>query len=313
MVNREIIRLKVLQLTYAFFQNPNKDLSSAERELFVSLSQSYNLYLYLLGIIPDLLKVGRHAFEIETLRAEREHLPAPSSKFIDNRFALQLESNFTLQQFRANESNTWMLNEEFLKKLYSQIINSEICSNYLNNPDDSYEADREFWRKIYKTLLMENPDIDAILEDKNIFWNDDKEVIDTFVMKTIRRFDEANGDKQELLPNELAEEDREFARLLFLNAVTKAEEYHTLMMNASKNWNFTRMAYMDIIIMQLAIAEMLTFPNIPLNVTINVYVDLAKLYSTSKSGKFVNGMLDKIARNLIERKKMLKQMKEPIQ
>lgn len=311
MINREIIRIKVLQLTYAFFQNPSKDIDAAERELFVSLAQAYNLYLYLLGIIPDLLKIGRRAYDLEMQRAQRESLSVPDNRFIYNRFALQLEGNATLLQYRNNESNTWILHEEFLKKLYSQIVNSEIYAEYLKNADDSYDADRELWRKIYKTLVMDNPDIDAIIEDKNIYWNDDKEIVDTFVLKTIKRFVESNGDNQELLSDSMSEDDKDFARLLFVNAVTKAEDYHSLMINVSKNWDFTRMAYMDIIIMQLAISEMLTFPNIPLNVTISEYVDLAKLYSTSKSGKFINGMLDHIARNLIQNKKILKQMKEP--
>ena len=130
------------------------------------------------------------------------------------------------------------------------------------------------------------------------------------MVKTIKRFDEKNKANQELLPEYDSEEDREFARKLFRASIMNADEYQHYMSEASRNWDFSRLAYMDIVIMQIAIAEMLNFPSIPVNVTINEFVEIAKLYSTPQSGGYINGMLDAIARHLISTGKMLKHMEK---
>jgi N utilization substance protein B len=197
-----------------------------------------------------------------------------------------------------------------VKKLYLQIEASDIYKDYMNDPDSSYEADREVWRKIYRQHIQDNDELAAVLEEISLYWNDDKDVVDTFVLKTIKRFDEKSNANFELLPEYRDEEDREFARKLFRASILNAEQYQRYMTEASLNWDFSRLAYMDVIIMQLAITEMLNFPNIPVNVTINEYVDLAKLYSTPRSGGYINGMLDAIARHLIESGKMMKVMPE---
>ena len=127
-------------------------------------------------------------------------------------------------------------------------------------------------------------------------------------MKTIKRFKEQNGAKEELLPEWDSDEEKEYARKLFRAAILNDAQYQRFMSEASRNWDFSRLAYMDVIIMQIAIAEMMTFPNIPISVSINEYVDIAKLYSTRKSGGYINGMLDSIARNLIQTGRLLKHM-----
>jgi N utilization substance protein B len=176
--------------------------------------------------------------------------------------------------------------------------------------EDSYAADREVWRKLYRTFIQENEDIDQLLEEQSLYWNDDKEVVDTFVLKTIKRFDEKNGNKQDLLPEYDSEEERDYARRLFRATILNTNEYQRMMTEASQNWDFSRLAYMDVIIMQIAIAEMMTFPSIPVSVTINEFVELAKYYSTPRSGGYINGMLDTIARHLISTGKLLKQINE---
>ena len=166
------------------------------------------------------------------------------------------------------------------------------------------------WRKIYRTLIQENEDLDHLLEEQSLYWNDDKEIVDTFVLKTIKRFEEQNGKNQELLPEYDSEEDKDYARKLFRATIMNADEYQHYMSEASRNWDFSRLAYMDVVIMQIAIAEMLTCPSIPVNVSINEYVDIAKLYSTIKSGGYINGMLDAIARHLIHTGRMMKHLEE---
>lgn len=311
MINREIIRIKIVQLTYAYYQNGNKNIDSAEKELFFSLSKAYDLYNYMLALIVSITKEARRQIEIVQSRARREGTDMPSQKFAYNRFALQLEENKMLNDFIETQKKTWDNEIEFVRKLYKQITESQIYKDYMADTDDSYAADRELWRNIYRTLIQENEELDALLEEQSLYWNDDKEIVDTFVLKTIKRFDEKNAAKQELLPEYDSEEDRDYARKLFRATIMNADEYQRYMSEASHNWDFNRLAYMDIVIMQIALAEIMTFPTIPISVTINEFVDIAKLYSTPRSGGYINGMLDAIARHLIQTGRLMKHMDEP--
>ena len=310
MINRELIRIKIVQLTYAYYQNGNKNMDTAEKELLFSLSKAYHLYNYLLLLIVALTKEARKHYDVDCARARREGSEMPSDKFAYNKFALQLEENLMLCEFQETQKVTWDDDIEYVRKLYGQIVQSQVYQDYMASNDDSYEADREVWRRIYKDLITENDDLDALFEEKCIFWNDDKEVVDTFVLKTIKRFDPKTKKNQELLPEYKDEEDKDFARKLFRSTILNADQYQRYMSEASRNWDFSRLAYMDVVIMQIAIAEMMTFPGIPLNVTINEYVDLAKVYSTPKSGGYINGMLDAIARHLSATGVLLKPVPE---
>ena len=183
MINRELIRIKVVQLTYAYYQNGSKNIDTAEKELIFSLSKAYDLY------------------------------------------NLQLEENKMLNEFMETQKKNWNDEPEFLKKIYTQITESQIYQDYMASPDDSYDADRELWRKLYRTLIENNPDLDSLLEEQSIYWNDDKEIVDTFVVKTIKRFEEKNKGHQELLPEYDSEEDKEYARKLFRASIMNADEY----------------------------------------------------------------------------------------
>ena len=310
MINRDLIRRKIVQLTYAYYQNGNRNMDNAEKELLFSLSKAYDLYNYLLQLIVAVTKEARKRYDVEVARAQREGTEMPSQRFAYNRFAVQLEGNIMLEEWVNAKKSTWNEDVEFLRKLYTAIVNSEIYAEYMASEDDSYAQDREFWRKAYKQFVMDNEDLDALLEEKSLYWNDDKGVVDTFVIKTIKRFDPETQEAQELLPEYKDEEDRDFARKLFRSTILNADRFQHYMSEASRNWDFSRLAYMDVVIMQIAIAEFLTFPNIPATVTINEYVELAKQYSTSRSGKYVNGMLDNIGRFLISKSLMAKELPE---
>ena len=310
MINREIIRVKIVQLTYAYYQNGNHNMDQAEKELLFSLSKAYDLYNYMLWLIVAITREARRRMEITTQRAQREGTEPPSQKFAYNKFAVQLEDNLQLNDFIETKKMTWDDDIEVVRKILAQIEQSEIYQTYVESDDDSYDTERELWRKIYRTLIERNADLDAVLEEKSLYWNDDKEVVDTFVLKTIKRFDPQNGAKQELLPEYKDEDDKEFACKLFRATILNADQYQRYMSETSRNWDFGRLAYMDVVIMQIAIAEMMTFPNIPVSVTINEYVELAKLYSTHKSGGYINGMLDAIAHYLIDTGKMMKAVKK---
>lgn len=308
MINRKLIRVKIVQLTYAYYQNGHHNMDTAEKELLFSLSKAYDLYNYLLGLIVAITQEERRRVNIATRRAEREGTETPSQRFAFNKFATQLEENKQLNLFMEDKKMSWENDVEAVRKLCDQIERSPLYQEYMMSGAEDYETDRELWRRIYRTLIQGNEDLDAILEEKSLYWNDDKEIVDTFVLKTIKRFDPANKADQELLPEYDDTEDREYALKLFRSTILNADTYQRYMSETSRNWNFSRLAYMDVVLMQIAIAEMLTFPNIPISVTINEYVDLAKLYSTPKSGGYINGMLDAIARHLVDTGRLLKPM-----
>lgn len=296
MINREIIRIKVLQSTYAYYQNGNNNIETAETELFTSLSKTYGLYNYLLALIVEVTKAANRQLQNALVVSEWDD---SHRKFADNRFALQLECNNMLKDFLACYGNLWDEHHRFVNTLLRQIQETDTYKDYMVSVDDSYEADREVWKKLYRSLIEDNDDLDQLLEEESVYWNNEREIVDTFVMKTIKRFDEKSGAMMPLLPEYDSADDCEFARKLFRTAIMNKEEYLRYMSDVSQNWDVRRLAFMDVIIMQLAVAEMLTFQNIPLSVTINEYVNLAKAYSTPRSGGYVNGMLDAIAHNLL--------------
>lgn len=307
MINRTLIRLKIVQLMYSYYQNGGKNVDTAEKELLFSLSKAYDLYNYLLMLITA---VTKHALE-QVERQERNNKIAHcdqvvNRRFAENKFALQLEQNKHLNEFKETNKKTWENDKDYIKDLYNRIVATDFYESYMSDKDCDYKADREIWRKIYKNIIMKDERLDEVLEDQSLYWNDDKEIVDTFVLKTIKRFEEENGTNQELMPEYKDIEDREFAVRLFRRSILNDEYYRNLISQNIKNWEFNRLAFMDVIIMQIAIAEILSFPAIPTSVTINEYVEIAKYYSTAKSGSYVNGILDTIVKKLKADNKLMK-------
>ena len=307
MINRVHIRLKIVQIVYAYYQNGGKNLDTAEKELFFSLSKAYDLYNYLLLLMVEVTKQANKRLNAakNKLVPTKEEL-FPNTKFVENRFIAQLEVNKQLLEFSNNQKKTWENEADFVKTLCDKILESDIYKEYMASETSSYEEDRELWRKLYKNIIFNNIELDQVLEDQSLYWNDDKEIVDTFVLKTIKRFDEKNGAKQELLPEFKDEEDQDFARRLFRRTILNADYYRHLISENTKNWDLDRVAFMDVVIMQIALAEILSFPNIPVSVSLNEYVEIAKLYSTPKSGGFINGTLDGIVNSLKKENKLTK-------
>ena len=307
MINRVLIRLKIIQIVYAYYQNGGKNIDASEKELFFSLSKAYDLYNYLLLLIVAVTNYAQK--RIDAAKSKLAPTPeelSPNMKFVENKFVAQLEVNKQLANFSTNQKRSWNNDEDFVKGLYEQIIVSDIYKEYMSSTVSSYENDRELWRKLYKTFIYNNEDLDVLLEDQSLYWNDDKYIIDTFVMKTIKRFDERNGANQQLLPEFKDDEDQEFARRLFRRTILNSDYYRHLISENTRNWDLDRVAFMDVVIMQCALAEILSFPNIPVSVSLNEYVDIAKIYSTPKSGSFVNGTLDGIVNKLKKEGKLTK-------
>lgn len=313
MVNRTLIRLKIVQLMYAFYLNDKRDMIEVRKELDESMSKAYELYNYLLLLMVAVRRYALRQIEKQERLNKTAHIDKEiDRRFVDNKFLIQLESNIQLNEYCQDRNISWDNDLNYVKKIYEKIIDSDIYKEFMSETEDgnavkSYADDRELWRKLYKNVIAKDESLDELLEDQDLYWNDDRTIVDTFVIKTIKRFEEENGEEQELVPEFKDEEDREYARTLFSRCINNDEYYRSLIERCVKNWEFNRLAYMDIIIMQTALAEILSFPQIPVTVSINEYVEIAKWYSTPKSGGYVNGIIDAVVRMLRSEKKLMKE------
>ena len=299
MINRTLIRLKVVQMMYAFYMDKGKTNLNAEKELHKSLEKSYNLYFFSLLLIGAITDYARRRIEEREEINKAAHIKEKLNyRFVDNKFVKVLGENETLCQYAKENKLSWDGEIPYLKNLYERIIASDFYDEYMKKEEVSFDDDKELWRTIYKRIISKDEEYDEVLEEKSLYWNDDRIVVDTFVLKTIKRMTEDGGCNQPMEPDYKDEEDREYAVGLFRSAIKGGEKYREMIAGNVKNWEFNRLAYMDIIIMQTAIAEFLNFPNIPASVTINEYVEIAEWYSTPRSASYVNGVLDTIAKNI---------------
>lgn len=307
MINRVLIRSKVLQMVYAFYQKENTNLRDMEKEFIESLEKSYELYHYLLLLMNDITYYAEKRID----QKRNKYLPTeedinPNTRFIDNRFVAQLRENHALDHYVSAHKLSWEHHEQLIKTLFEQISTSPAYIEYMQADSCDYEADKEVWRKIFKQTLNNGSDLAEALEEDCIYWNDDLDIVITFVIKTIKRFEEAKGADQELLPMFKDNDDKLFALKLFRASIQNGEEYRQMITSSVKNWELERLAMMDLIILQIALAEILEVEEIPLNVSFNEYIDLAKVFSTEKSGTFINGTLDHLVQQLKKDNKLFK-------
>ena len=300
MINRALIRLKVVQLVYAYYHNEGKATEVALKELDYSLNKSYDLYLTLLAFLIEIRDIAQRKSELRARNSAHASVGGCDAMLAANLFLNQLACNKIILAWQKNQKFTWASEDAFVKRIYTKWMDDEVFAAYADRTNHDYEDDRELVRKLYKNHVVNNEDFTPILEDLSLYWNDDKDIIDSFVLKTIKRFDPENGEEQPLLPAYNTEEDHEFACRLFTTTIERCDELRTMMAEYSKNWDISRMAFMDIIIIQIALAEVIAVPTTPLNVTFNEYIDIAKVYSTPNSYKYVNGMLNNITRHLQE-------------
>jgi len=299
--------MKVMQVLYSFYQKEERSLAVAEQELLHSLEKSYELYHFLLLLMVELTD-----FQDKRVDAARnKFLPThedknPNIKFVNNRFVESLRQNKSLNAYIESQKISWINEPIFLKNLMDQILASDIYTDYMNETESSFESDRDFWRNIFKTIILEDDFLHETLESISLYWNDDLIVIGTFILKTIKQYDPEKGADQALLPMFKASDDKEYAVKLFRQSILRDEEYRQMIDEHTKNWEMDRIAFMDIIIMQTAICELLNFPTIPVKVSLNEYIELAKSYSTPKSGVFVNGVLNSLVNQLKLENKLTK-------
>lgn len=307
MINRVLIRIRVVQVMFACSQNESIDLKKAETELLFSLQKSYDLYFYFLSLMIEL--TDAYAQKVDARKSKllpSEEDMNPNVRLLNNKFINQLRQNTVLDKYLADRPFRWFEYEAFIRGLLEEILSSDIYKAYVGDTTSSYENDREFWRKVFKQIISNREELYSILEDESLYWNDDIEIVESFVLKTIKRFEEKNGADQELLPMFKDETDREFAVKLLRESLLNENVYKALIDKYTNNWESERIAQMDMVIMQIALAEIMSFPSIPISVTLNEYIDVAKSYSTAKSASFINGILDAIVKELKDEGKIIK-------
>ncbi len=307
MINRTLIRLIVVQLLYAYRMNGGKTVESVVKELSLSLTKAYDLYNYLLLLMVDITRMADEVVYGQIERNRLLHVDTPVSlRFVENRFVAQLAANHQLMDYVESRKLSWADDRKLLEKLYGEITESVDYAAYMVKEPVTYEDDRNLWRKLFSNVLAKSSDLDENLEDKSVYWNDDRGVVDTFVLKTIKSFGEDSDADTPLVPQFRFDNDREFAERLMRRSVEEGDNCRSLISESTKNWEFDRLADMDVTIMQVAFAELLSFPDIPVSVTINEYVEIAKYYSTEKSYIYINGMLDSLAKKLKKEHKIMK-------
>ena len=307
MINRTLIRLIVVQLLYAYRMNGGKTVESVVKELSLSLTKAYDLYNYLLLLMVDITRMADEVVYGQIERNRLLHVDTPVSlRFVENRFVAQLAANHQLMDYVESRKLSWADDRKLLEKLYGEITESVDYAAYMVKEPVTYEDDRNLWRKLFSNILAKSSDLDENLEDKSVYWNDDRGVVDTFVLRTIKSFGEDSDADTPLVPQFRFDNDREFAERLMRRSVEEGDNCRSLISESTKNWEFDRLADMDVTIMQVAFAELLSFPDIPVSVTINEYVEIAKYYSTEKSYIYINGMLDSLAKKLKKEHKIMK-------
>lgn len=299
MISRRIIRTKVLQMLYAYYTSEDKSLNNAEKELFFCIRKTYDLYHYLLALVIEITDYAEQRIEIR----RNKHQPTyedlhPNTKFIGNQVIQQLRENRFLHTYIDQQKLSWVNHPELIKELYLFLIESDFYKEYMADKNRSYLDDRKFVDKIFTNIILVAEDLYEALEEMSIYWNDDMEFTVSMISKTLKKFNPHSGSDQSLLPMFKDQDDRDFAKDLLRKSIINHDELRELIKEHSRNWDLDRIAFMDILIMQLAATEFLYFPSIPTKVSLNEYIELSKFYSTEKSRNFINGILDKTLKDL---------------
>ncbi|MBN2484785.1 MAG: transcription antitermination factor NusB [Bacteroidales bacterium] len=309
MISRRILRIKVMQALYAYYKNAGgASMNDIEKELHFSINKTYDLYHYMFLLIIDVCNYAQKRIDI----ARNKKLPSeqdlrPNTKFIDNGLIAQLRMNSQLLRYTETKKLNWANNPELIKGIYDEMSASDDYAEYMADLNQSYQSDKNFISKIYKNVIANYEPLYHALEEQSIFWNDEIEFVIGAVIKTIKKFKLPEAENAQLLSLYKNDEDKEFSKVLFRKTILKRDEYQQLIEKFSKNWDFERIAFVDILLIEMAIAEVLEFPSIPVKVTFNEYIELSKYYSTNRSNIFINGILDKIFAHLKETNQIKKQ------
>ena len=284
---------------YAFNRREDNNLPQAESEMMFSIDKAYDLYHLLLLLIIDLADIANDKID----QALQKRMPTPEDlnpkrKFVDNLVVEQLRNNRLLNNYISSKKLSWVNNSHIPRLLYSKMLQWEAYDKYVNSEYNDYQTDKKFIIKLVTEFFVFSEELNLNLEEQSIFWNDDMEYIIAMVEKTLKKFGANPKNENKLMPLFKNNDDAEFVKTLFVKAILGNEKTSELIDRNTTNWEIERIALMDILVMKLAITEIIEFPEIPVKVTLNEYIEIAKYYCTSKSSTFVNGILDKIVKEM---------------
>ncbi len=307
MISRRIIRTKVLQILYAHVSSPEKTITQSESELHFSIRKTYDLYHLLFAILGEISDFANDRIESRKMK----NLPTeddlnPNLRFINNRLIIRLKEDKSLNKYLTSNKLSWSNYPDLIRGIYTSMIESDLYINYISSPLDDFQNDRRFCEDFFSNILVNSDIMLNELEEQSIYWNDDLDFTISMVIKTIKKFKSAEDQNEYLMSLYKDSEDQEFTIKLFRKAITNNVENRKIIENYTKNWDVDRVAIMDVLIMQLALTELMEFPSIPVKVTLNEYIELAKYYSTNRSSTFINGVLDRITKDFREEGKIVK-------
>ena len=306
MINRRHIRVKVMQSVYAMLQSHNDDIIREEKFLKHSILKLYELYVLNLQLLVEVQKLAARKMELskKKILATKEDLK-PNTKFIDNKIINTISESVSLDGFISlNNIKNWELDDEYVKIIFEELLQSDLYKNYLDTAEQSYKVDKAFVVNFFKEIIAPNDKLADYFEDNMISWVDDIPFVNTWVVKTLGN---QKQDKVFILGNLYKDTDDEnFVSEIFKKTILKHKEYEKDIEDKTPNWETDRIADIDMILIKMAIAEFINFPSIPTRVTINEYIEISKDYSTEKSSYFINGVLDKISKDFVQNKRIVK-------
>jgi N utilization substance protein B len=306
MINRRHIRVKVMQSVYAILQSHNDDILREEKFLKHSILKMFDLYVLNLQLIVEVQKLAAKKMALSKKKILATTLDLkPNTKFIDNKVIDTIAQSVSVEGYiELNGLNNWKENNEYVKIIFEELLKSDLYKNYLASDEDSFKLDKAFIIGFFKEIIAPNEKLAEYYEDTLISWVDDIPFVNTWVVKTLSK-QKANGlfvlgslykDK----------DDEDFVSDLFRKTVLKQAEYEKDIAEKTPNWETDRIAEIDMILIKMSITEFINFPSIPTRVTINEYIEISKDYSTAKSSYFINGVLDKISKEFVANKKIVK-------
>ena len=302
MISRRIIRTKVLQILYAHVTSSEKTLHQSESELQLSIKKTYDLYHLLLSLPGEVKFFAEEKMESRKLK----NLPTeedlnPNLKFINNRLIYRISKDRSLNSYLNKNKLNWGNHRDLVKKIYQMMVETDLYINYINSTADDFNDDRRFCEDFYSTFLSNCEPLQNDLEERSIYWNDDLDFVISMILKTLKKYKSELDETDYIMPLYKDEEDQEFTVKLLRKAIVNNQENRKIIELYTKNWDVDRVATMDVLIMELALTELTDFSSIPVKVTLNEYIELAKYYSTNRSSTFINGVLDRISKDFQEK------------
>lgn len=314
MLSRRHLRVKALQALYSYYQSEHHDLIKGEKQLVTATDKLFELYVWQLSLIVELSWFVRHRLE----EAKKKFFPteedlSPNTRFVENPVIRQLENNKDIQRRISKYKISWADESNLLLRLFNDLKTKEEYQEYMKADKVSYNDHKTILKFIMGDLLWDFEWLRNYYEDKSIFWGDgDYEIALGMALKLVAGYRKEWGEEHPLPSlfkengDEGEEEDRKFMLELFRKTIIHGEDFETLIENKAQNWELERIAIMDIIILKMALAELTLFSSIPVKVTLNEYIEIAKTFSSAKSRIFVNGILDKLIKELADEGRIVK-------